>query len=128
MNLQELRKRTTTKNINILAKEGVDSYKVKHHKPWLEEKRSFYTRLLKSSTLRCKVIQRLLQPSFRSILFTLLHYQKMTNYMGSTVFLLVVRGMRTAATDTINLLQKIGLLSIQKASSKRNISYYTYNQ
>jgi hypothetical protein len=46
----------------------------------------------------------------------------MTNYMGSSIFLLVVRGMGTAATDAINLLQKIGLLSIQKASSKRNFS------
>jgi hypothetical protein len=49
----------------------------------------------------------------------------MTNYMGSTIFLLVDRGMGIAVTDTINLLQKIGLLSIQKARRKRNISYYT---
>jgi hypothetical protein len=49
----------------------------------------------------------------------------MTNYKGSDIFLLVVRGMGSAATDTINLLQKIGLLPIEKTSSKGNISYYT---
>jgi hypothetical protein len=50
---------------------------------------------------------------------------KMADYMGSTIFLLAVSGMGTAATDTINLLQRIGLLSIQKVNSKRNTSYYT---
>jgi hypothetical protein len=49
----------------------------------------------------------------------------MTNYMGSAIFHLVVRGMGTATMDTINLLQKIGLLSLKKASSKRNLSQYT---
>jgi hypothetical protein len=67
---------------------------------------------------------------FNTIFFQLdniyvLTLPKMADYMDSALFLLAVSGMGTVATDTINLLQKIGLLSIQKANSKRNTSYYT---
>jgi hypothetical protein len=48
----------------------------------------------------------------------------MTNYMGSTIFLLAVCALGTVTSTAINLVLKSGFLSIQKANNIRNTSYY----
>lgn len=48
---------------------------------------------------------------------------EMANTWAVPLFFLAINSVRSYITDTINLAQKISRLSVQKASSKRNISY-----